>query len=116
MSIVDRLLAPLRAGVVTSSYPAEPPVLAPAARQLPVVDPARCTRDAACLSACPTEALALTEDAWVVDAGRCVFCGACARACPERAIALTGGVTLAAVDPGGLLNVTAVAPRTATTP
>ena len=106
MSMLDRLLRPLRMGVVTSAYPAEPPVLAPATRQLPVLDVARCTRDAACVTACPTGAITLAPDAWTVDAGRCVFCGACARACPAGAIRLEGGVLLAATTAEGLRHVT----------
>ena len=106
MSILDRILRPLRTGVVTSRFPDEPPLLQPATRQLPALDAGRCTRDAACVSACPTGAITLASDAWVVDAGRCIFCGACARACPTDAIRLDGGVTLAAVTPAGLLHVT----------
>ena len=106
MSIVDRLLRPLRTGIVTSRYPAEPPLLQPATRQLPLLDVARCTRDGACVAACPTAAITLTADAWIVDAGRCVFCGACARACPADAIRLAGGITLAASSPAGLLHAT----------
>jgi len=110
MSLFDRLIRQVRTGVVTSRYPAEPPILAPATRQLPTLDAARCTRDAACVSACPTGAIMLAADAWVVDAGRCVFCGACARACPTDAIRLNGGVTLAASASAGLLHVTRLAP------
>ena len=104
--MLDRLLRPLRTGVVTSGYPAEPPFLAPATRQLPTLDATRCTRDAACVTVCPTGAITLAAEAWTVDAGRCVFCGACARACPADAIRLDGGVTLAATTAGGLRHVT----------
>ncbi len=110
MSILDRLIRPLRTGVVTSRYPVEPPDLAAATRQLPTLDVSRCTRDAASVSVCPTGAITLAADAWVVDAGRCVFCGACARACPTDAIRLDGGVTLAASAAAGLLHVTPLAP------
>ena len=104
--MLDRLLRPLRTGVVTSGYPAEPPFLAPATRQLPALDAARCTRDAACVTVCPMGAITLAAEAWTVDAGRCIFCGACARACPADAIRLDGGVTLAATTTAGLLHVT----------
>jgi formate hydrogenlyase subunit 6/NADH:ubiquinone oxidoreductase subunit I len=111
VSILDRLIRPLRTGVVTSRYPAEPPVLQAATRQLPAVDPARCTPDGACVTACPTAAIGLDGGTWRVDAGRCVFCGACARACPVDAIAMTGGVVLAATSPAGLVHVTTLVPE-----
>ncbi len=110
VSILDRLLRPLATGVVTSRYPAEPPLLQPATRQLPVVAAERCTRDASCVTACPTGAITVAADAWTLDAGRCVFCGACARACPADAIRLDGGVTLAATSPVGLIHVTPLTP------
>jgi len=110
MDLIGRLLRPWRTGVVTSRYPVEAPLLEPAIRGLPEVDPGRCTRDGACVSACPTAALLLDAGTWTVDAGRCVFCGACERACPEDAIALGRQVTLAAGTPAGLLHVTALRP------
>jgi formate hydrogenlyase subunit 6/NADH:ubiquinone oxidoreductase subunit I len=106
MSILERLLRPLRTGVVTSRYPAEPPLLQPATRQLPLLDAVRCTRDGSCVSVCPTAAIVLAPESWTVDAGRCVFCGACERACPADAIRMEGGVTLAASEAAGLLHVT----------
>ena len=104
--MLGRLLRPLRVGVVTSRYPDAPPLLQPATRQLPRLDATACTRDATCVTVCPTGAITLAADAWVVDAGRCIFCGVCARACPESAISMDGGVTLAAATPDGLLHVT----------
>jgi formate hydrogenlyase subunit 6/NADH:ubiquinone oxidoreductase subunit I len=110
MNLFDRLLRPLRIGVVTSDYPAAPPLLQPATRQLPRLDPAACTRDAACVSVCPTGAITLAADAWIVDAGRCIFCAACARACPTSAISMDGGVMLAAATAEGLLHVQPLRP------
>jgi hydrogenase-4 component H len=109
VSLLDRLIRPIRTGIVTSRYPTAPPRLEPATRQLPMLDASRCTREASCVAVCPTGAITLAVDAWVVDAGRCVFCGACARACPTDAIRLDGGVTLAATTPDGLLHVTPLA-------
>jgi hydrogenase-4 component H len=111
MDLFGRLLRPWRTGVVTSRYPDQPPLLEPGVRGLPEVDPDRCTRDAACVSVCPTAALRVEAASWTVDAGRCVFCGACQRACPEAAITLGRQVTLAATAPSGLLHVTALPPR-----
>ena len=109
--MLDRLLRGWRTGVVTSRYPAEPPLLEPAVRGLPEVDPARCTQEEACVAACPTRAIRVEAAAWTVDAGRCVMCGACALACPTGAIRLGRAVTLAATAPGGLLHVTGLRPR-----
>jgi formate hydrogenlyase subunit 6/NADH:ubiquinone oxidoreductase subunit I len=85
-------------------------VLQPATRQLPRLDAGKCTRDAACVTACPTGAIMLAADGWIVDAGRCIFCAACERACPEAAISMDGGVTLAAATLDGLLHITPLRP------
>jgi formate hydrogenlyase subunit 6/NADH:ubiquinone oxidoreductase subunit I len=104
MDLFDRLRLALRAGVVTSRYPAELPLLQAAVRGLPEVDPDRCQRDGACVAACPTGAIELSASFWAVDAGRCVMCGVCERACPSEAIRLGSHVTLAARTPEGLVH------------
>ena len=91
----ERLLRPLALGPVTARHPAVAPALPPAARGLPVVDPARCDATGACVTACPTGAIVLTDGEWRLDLGRCVFCAACVDACPTDAIALTGRIELA---------------------
>ena len=113
MDWLERIFRPLRTGVVTSNYPGSPPLLAPAVRGLPVVDPERCTLEAACVAACPTEAIAIAGGtgalpAWTLDAGRCVFCGACEPACPTDAIALGDRVELAVRDRAELVVTTLV--------
>jgi hydrogenase-4 component H len=104
----ERLLRPLVRGPVTARHPAVAPVLPPAARGLPVVDPARCDATGACVTACPTGAISLVAGAWRLDLGRCVFCAACADACPRDAIALTGRVELAAAERAAVVTVTPV--------
>lgn len=104
----ERLLRPLVRGPVTARHPAAPPVLPPAARGLPVVDPARCDSSGACVTACPTGAIELDAGTWRLDLGRCVFCAACADACPRDAIALTGRVELAAAERPAVATVTPV--------
>jgi formate hydrogenlyase subunit 6/NADH:ubiquinone oxidoreductase subunit I len=94
----ERLLRPLAKGPMTARHPAVAPALPPAARGLPVVDPARCDRSGACVAACPTGALALDDGAWRLDLGRCIFCAACADACPREAIALTSRIELAVTE------------------
>ena len=83
----------LGVGLVTARYPAHAEAPPAARRGRPALDPQRCTGDAACVLACPTQAITL--EPWRVDLGRCLFCGACAAACPEQAITMTAEVELA---------------------
>ncbi len=109
--VLARVLGPLRRPIISSRYPAEPPQLAPGVRGLPELDPARCTREAACVAVCPTGALALGEDDWSIDAGRCVFCAACAQVCPTGAIRLGSRVELAARSREALIVTTRLEAR-----
>ena len=95
MDVLGRLLRPLRRGPVTSRYPDRPPLLPPAARGLPELDPSRCDGNGACVAACPTGAIRLGPGTWSLDAGACVFCGACSRACGPEAIRLGSRIELA---------------------
>lgn len=118
MDWLERILRPLRIGVVTSRYPGSPPLLAPAVRGLPVVDPERCTLEASCVTACPTGAITAAGGVgvggagagrtWTLDAGRCVFCGACEGACPTEAIRLGDRVELAVRERAALVARVAV--------
>ena len=101
---IERVLRPLRRGPVTSRYPAESPVVAAAARGLPVLDPTRCDGSAACVGACPTSAIGLTDAVWSLDMGACIFCGACALACPRDAIRLNDQIELAVADRAALTS------------
>ncbi len=98
LDVFDRLLRPLRSRPVTSRYPDQPPDLPAAARGLPELDPVRCDGSAACVSACPTGAIRLSDPVWSLDAGACIFCGACARACPRDAIRLGRQIELAVLE------------------
>ena len=95
LDIVRRLLTPLRDPVATSRYPAAPPLLQPATRGLPEIDPALCGRDGACARVCPTGAIEVGRTSWSIDAGRCVFCAECVAACPNGAIRMGARVELA---------------------
>lgn len=95
LDVVRRLLTPLRNPVATSRYPAAPPLLQPATRGLPEINPVLCGRDAACARVCPTGAIEVGSASWSVDAGLCIFCGACALACPNDAIRMSSRVELA---------------------
>jgi len=45
-----------------------------------------CISCGACVSECPTDAIAPGDGVYVIDADGCVDCGACAEACPVDAI------------------------------
>lgn len=95
MSVLGRLLRPLARGPQTRAYPRQPLDLPTAARGLPVLDPSRCDASGACVAACPSGALALTDATWRLDAGRCVLCATCVDACPTGALAMGRRVELA---------------------
>jgi Ni,Fe-hydrogenase III small subunit/formate hydrogenlyase subunit 6/NADH:ubiquinone oxidoreductase subunit I len=76
----------LRQGCRTTKFPVELPQLPERFRGRPVLDPSKCrARCAACVAACPTEAISI-EGGLKVDLGRCLFCTACADVCPDGAI------------------------------
>ncbi|NLN76348.1 MAG: 4Fe-4S binding protein [Armatimonadetes bacterium] len=52
------------------------------------VDVDTCTGCAACVEACPVEAITIADDLAVVDADTCTDCGACVDACPTEAISM----------------------------
>jgi formate hydrogenlyase subunit 6/NADH:ubiquinone oxidoreductase subunit I len=111
LDVLRRLLTPLREPIVTSRYPDAPPLLQLATRGLPEVDPVRCERAGACVTACPTGAIVLRDASWEVDAGRCVFCSACALACPHDAIRLGSRIELAGHARADLVIVTRLEAR-----
>jgi Ni,Fe-hydrogenase III small subunit/NAD-dependent dihydropyrimidine dehydrogenase PreA subunit len=86
--VLKALAARLRQGHRTLAYPDGAPALPDRFRGRPLVDAARCrTGCAACVEACPTDAMARDGGALRVDLGRCLFCVECAAACPDGAIA-----------------------------
>lgn len=97
------LLARMKQGHRTVSYPDTPPVLPDRFRGAPVIDPARCREGCtACAEACPTDAITRPDGDGAgkgklrLDTGRCLFCTECTSACPEGAIELTREYRLAA--------------------
>ena len=103
LTVLDRLLRPLLRGPLTRAYPARPLEVPPNARGLPELDTGRCDATAACVTACPTGAIQVTEDVWRLDAGRCVFCAACVTACPQDAIRMSTRLELASRSRQALL-------------
>ena len=66
----------------------------------PVVDPNRCIKSGACISACPEgDVLGIRNGkATIINATRCIGHGACLRACPMEAISLWIGTEKRGVD------------------
>jgi thioredoxin reductase (NADPH) len=72
---------------------AEPPSLHP------VIDPVRCLGSAACIKACPEDALGIVDGkAVLINGSACIGHGACAAACPHEAIKLVFGSEKRGVD------------------
>ena len=71
-------------------------------RGTPVIGLATCeTGCSACVSACPTAAIAL--DPLRIDLGRCVMCGDCAPVCPSGTLSYSNAFQLAATQRAGLM-------------
>jgi Ni,Fe-hydrogenase III small subunit/Pyruvate/2-oxoacid:ferredoxin oxidoreductase delta subunit len=81
----DVVIARLKQGNRTVSYPKGEPVLPELYRGLPVIDAARCLSGCReCADACPTQAIKSEGRGLKIDLGRCLFCTDCADACPEK--------------------------------
>ena len=81
------LLARFQQGHRTAPFPDQPPTLPNRFRGFPIVDARKCPEGcAACIEACPTDALVADGEGLGVDLGRCLFCTECTQACPEGAI------------------------------
>ncbi len=52
------------------------------------VDVEKCTGCESCVDACPSEAIAITEEKAVIDADNCVDCEICVEECPVEAISM----------------------------
>jgi len=70
------------------AYPDGPaPPLPDRFRGRPAIDATRCEAGCrACVDACPTSAITMTEPLRQIDLGRCLFCQDCVTACPTGAM------------------------------
>ncbi|WP_254558546.1 4Fe-4S binding protein, partial [Salmonella enterica] len=91
----------IKTGTATSSYPLEPIAFDKNIRGKPEHNPQQCIGCAACVNACPSNALTVETDlatielAWQFNLGRCIFCGRCDDVCPTAAIKLSKEYELA---------------------
>lgn len=115
--MIDIFRRSLRVGITTTSYPEVEQPAPPAFRGQVVLDTMRCTGEAACAAACPSQAITVEhlspeEWVWQLHDSRCVFCGLCADACPTGAISLTNEFELAVRDPSDLITEVIFKPAT----
>lgn len=92
MSVHDTFLNRLKRGCETMAYPKGPaPALPDRHGGALRVEAARCDAScSACVTVCPTEAIARPAGKSVaLDLGRCIFCAECVRVCPTKAITQT---------------------------
>lgn len=91
----------IKTGTPTSRYPLEPMPVDKNFRGKPEHNPQQCIGCAACVNACPSNALTVETDlktgqlAWQFNLGRCIFCGRCEEVCPTVAIRLSQEYELA---------------------
>ena len=89
-------LARWHQGYRTAPFPPGDAMLSDRFRGRPRLDAARCEEGcAACVDACPVEALATSPQGLSLDLGRCIFCTECTAACPSGAIEYTADYRLA---------------------
>ena len=94
--MLKALVARLRQGRRTIAFPDAEPSLPDRFRGRPRLDDAKCVAGcAACIEACPTDAIGRERGRLELDLGRCLFCTECVDACPEGAIAHTREFRLA---------------------
>ncbi|MFA6563807.1 MAG: 4Fe-4S dicluster domain-containing protein [Verrucomicrobiia bacterium] len=92
MSVHDTLLNRLKRGCETMAYPKGPaPALPDRHGGALKVEAAKCDAGcSACVTVCPTEAIARPSGKSVaLDLGRCIFCAECVKVCPSKAITQT---------------------------
>lgn len=91
----------LKTGIVTEDYPLTPIKVDKNFRGKPQHNPQQCIGCAACVNACPSNALTAEIDLpkgqlfWQLNLGRCIFCGRCEEVCPTAAIRLSQEYELA---------------------
>nr|MDO8110782.1 4Fe-4S binding protein [Candidatus Sigynarchaeota archaeon] len=84
----------LKKGIITTRYPKVAIEQSLRCKGMPFVDMTKCTKCEDCATACPVNAITVT-DTVVVDLGLCIFCGACERVCAQDAMKLSREIELA---------------------
>ena len=97
------LIARLKQGYRTGSFPDTPPRLPERFQGRPTLDTALCNACGKCQAICPAKAIVKHNDALAIDIGKCIFCGECTAHCPQNAIAFSGEYRLATMTRSKLL-------------
>ena len=99
-----------KAGEATAKYPFAPYPVSPGFRGKPEFTGEQCIACAACVVACPPNALRMHTNTaegtrtWSLNLGRCIFCGRCEEVCPTKAIALSPEFELAVGSKADLMQ------------
>ncbi|GAB2894207.1 hydrogenase 4 subunit H [Uliginosibacterium flavum] len=99
-----------KAGEATEKYPFAPMPISPGFRGKPEYKAEQCIACAACVTACPPNALSMRTNTaegkrtWQLNLGRCIFCGRCEEVCPTHAIVLSPDFELAVGNKQDLLQ------------
>ena len=100
----------VKVGEATVLYPFTPVEVAPGFRGRPQHDPKQCISCAACIQACPPNALTMETDpdsgvqTWTIFYGRCIYCARCEEVCPTGAIQLSHDFELAVMNKADLYD------------
>ncbi|EAR54956.1 hydrogenase 4 Fe-S subunit [Photobacterium sp. SKA34] len=98
----------LKTGEVTTKYPFSPLEVNEDFRGKPELDADQCLSCAACMRACPANALIMETDVkagtrrWELSLARCIYCGRCEEVCPTHAIKLSQNFELAVTNKADL--------------
>ncbi len=88
LSYTSKTVAFTSQRVYSDQYQHEKPTIEEEYNMSAKVNKDTCVGCESCISACPVEAIAMTDGKAGVDASTCVECGACVSACPVEAISL----------------------------
>ncbi|MCL1061661.1 4Fe-4S binding protein [Shewanella benthica] len=97
-----------KAGESTTKYPFAPLEVGDAFRGKPEFEPEQCIACAACMRACPANALIMETNEqtgirrWQLSLARCIYCGRCEEVCPTGALKLSAEFELAVTNKADL--------------
>jgi Ni,Fe-hydrogenase III small subunit/NAD-dependent dihydropyrimidine dehydrogenase PreA subunit len=84
--MLKALIARLKQGYRTGTFPTTAPKLPERFRGRPEIDADKCQNCGKCLEICPAKAISTGVNGRCIDTGKCIFCGECATQCPQQVI------------------------------